>query len=249
MVLRVLHSLLRRLRAGVGVVAVLLMVAASGASSTLTSAPLVASTSVGPWFGNDLSQPHGCVGVVVHSAVHDTVLTAAHCAIAAGMLFAPGYNEGATPYGVWRVEKSFVDSRWAATQDPDHDFAVLDMAPQRRAGKTMNIEDVTRAIPLGTTPPAGQHAIVYAYPFGINDQPVRCAVTVYIDNGYPAFDCHGFTPGTSGGPWILPATRSAPAQVVGVIGGYQTGGLSEDTSYTSHFGRDVASVLAQASAA
>lgn len=217
-------------------------------TSTHTPTPVDVAAMVGPFFASGSTQPHSCGGVVVHSPAHDTVLTAAHCNVMAGTLFAPGYRGGSTPYGVWTVEQTLVDSHWASAQDPHFDFAVLDLAPKTRDGRTVNVEDVTGATQLGTAPPAGQHDVIYAYPYGMNDQPVTCAVTVYVDNTYPAFDCHGYPDGTSGGPWILPATTTSPAKVVGVIGGYQRGGADEYTSYTSRFGVHLANLLTQAGA-
>lgn len=228
------------------------VVPAQGLADASTSMPTAAHVrgvpTVGPMFRHGLSQPHSCSGVVVHSASHNTVLTAAHCAIAAGVLFVPGYDRGSAPYGAWKVVRTYVDPHWTANQDPRWDFAVLVVASQTRSGRTVNVEDVAHAIRLGSAPPAGQRNIVWAYPYGYQDQPIRCAVTVYVHNTYPAIDCHGYTNGTSGGPWVLPSTSTSTARVVGVIGGYQRGGAYEYTSYTSRFGIDVSNLVKRAEA-
>jgi V8-like Glu-specific endopeptidase len=203
---------------------------------------------VGALFTRGTARQHGCTGSVVHSPSHDTVLIAAHCGVTAGMFFAPGYDDGATPYGVWRVSGVFVDTDWAAHSDARHDYAILKMARQVRAGRWQGIEDVTGAYALGTAPRAGTQLVVIGYPVGIYDRPIKCPVTVYLTGAYPAMDCHGYVGGTSGSPWIAYA-RGRAATVVGVIGGLQHGGRYEYTSYTSPFGPAVATLLATASAA
>ena len=70
-----------------------------------------------------LRLPHFCSASVVHSTGHDLVITAAHCVYGTGptIEFAPGYDDGATPYGVWTVRHLYVDPAWKATRDPRHD--------------------------------------------------------------------------------------------------------------------------------
>ena len=46
------------------------------------------------------------------------------------MLFAPGYDSGATPYGVWTTTQAYVDPSWLSRQDPQHDYAILRVAQQ-----------------------------------------------------------------------------------------------------------------------
>ncbi len=124
-------------------------------AQTVTSIP-----TVGPLFvpsvvglGPVLGLPHFCSASVVHSATRDLVLTAAHCVFGTGLgfEFAPGYHDGISPYGVWTVERVYVDPAWTATQDPQHDVAVLEVAP--RSGR--RIEDRTGAATLAPAPAAG----------------------------------------------------------------------------------------------
>jgi hypothetical protein len=53
-----------------------------------------------------------------------------------------------------------------------------------------------------------------------------------IDKGgtFSQIDCDGYVSGTSGGPFII---GGDDPKVVGVTGGWQTGGHSADTSYSS----------------
>lgn len=50
-------------------------------------------------------------------------------------------------------------------------------------------------------------------------------------------DCDGYVSGTSGGPFITAGSENP--QVVGVTGGWMTGGHSADTSYSSYFDGDL----------
>jgi hypothetical protein len=62
-----------------------------------------------------------------------------------------------------------------------------------------------------------------------------------------AFDCDGYTGGTSGSPWVTgfdPRTRTGT--IVGVIGGYQQGGDTPSVSYSAYFGSGVQQLYQQA---
>jgi hypothetical protein len=48
--------------------------------------------------------------------------------------------------------------------------------------------------------------------------------------------CTGLTGGTSGSPWV---TGGIPGTVIGVIGGYEKGGVTPDISYSVAFGPSV----------
>ena len=60
--------------------------------------------TVGPLFFDGLANDHGCSADVIAAPSRDLVLTAAHCieGTGAGITFAPGYLDGATPYGSGR---------------------------------------------------------------------------------------------------------------------------------------------------
>lgn len=212
------------------------------AAQTVTSIP-----SVGPLFfpsvlglGPRLRLPHYCSASVVHSPGHDLVLTAAHCVYGtgAGIEFAPGYHDGISPFGVWRVERAYLDAAWVHGQDPQHDYAVLVVAPV--AGH--EVEDGIGAATLGPAPPAGTAVTVEGYVAGSGGRPITCTAPVYDTDGYPSFDCAGYADGVSGGPWL------AGGHVVGVIGGLHQGGCTPTTSYSSAFGPATAALLARAEA-
>ncbi|SDP19504.1 V8-like Glu-specific endopeptidase [Nakamurella panacisegetis] len=194
---------------------------------------------VGAVFADGLSNPHSCSASVVHSPRHNLVLTAAHCisGTGRGLQFAPGYDNGSTPYGVWTVQKAWVAPAWIASQDPHADYAFLQVAPQRWERRRANVEDLTGGSILGMAPSPGTQITDIAYAYGLDDQPIRCTNTVTLTVGYPTFNCHGYPGGTSGSPFLV--TRGdLPSIVVGVIGGLHQGGCYEWNSFSSPFGAE-----------
>jgi hypothetical protein len=189
---------------------------------------------VGPLFRNGLNARHGCTASVLASPTRDLILTAAHCVqgTAAGLQFAPGYDKGATPYGVWTVTRAYVDPAWITTQDPRRDYAILRVA--RGAGGA-RLQDVTGAELLGVAPRPGERITDVAYNSGIDDQPITCTTTAYLTSGFPSFNCHGYVGGSSGSPWLSTAPGTHVTFVRGVIGGLHQGGCFEYTSYSSPF--------------
>ncbi|MFN2559977.1 MAG: serine protease [Jatrophihabitans sp.] len=214
--------------------------AAVPTAQTVTSIP-----SVGPLFfpsllglGPALGLPHTCSASVVHSAGRNLVLTAAHCVFGTGLgfEFAPGFHDGVSPYGVWTVQRVYVDPAWTASQDPQHDVAVLQVGP--RSGQ--QLEDRTGAARLGVAPATGTPVTVDGYVAGSGGRPITCTGPVYYTAGFPSFDCAGYAAGVSGGPWLT------GNHVVGVVGGLHQGGCTDSTSYSPAFGADVTALLARA---
>ncbi len=214
---------------------------------TPTAQPFDGTPTVGALFRDGLGADHGCSASVVASPRHDLVLTAAHCVsgTAAGWLFVPGYDRGRTPHGVWTVTHAYVDPEWTSGQDPQHDYAVLTVAAQRRGGRTVNVQDVTGAEVAGPAPAAGTALTDVAYNAGIDDQPVRCATHAYWTDGFPSFNCHGYVGGSSGSPWLV-AGPGHLTFVVGVIAGLHQGGCYEYTSYSPAFRAGLYALIARA---
>jgi hypothetical protein len=190
--------------------------------------------TVGPLFRHGLDQDHGCTASVVASPGRDLLLAAAHCVsgTAAGWQFAPGYRDGRTPYGVWTVTRAYVDPRWIAGQDPQYDYAILQVAAQSFGGRRTTVQDVTGGNVLGRAPRPGQTVTDVAYNAGIDDSPIRCTTTVYYTDGFPGFNCHGYVGGSSGSPWLSTVPGTGLTEVDGLIGGLHQGGCYEYTSYS-----------------
>jgi hypothetical protein len=139
---------------------------------------------------------------------------------------------------VWAVRRVYVDAAWRARQDPQHDLAILQVAPH---GDT-EVEDVTGASELGTAPAPGTAVTVVGYVAGSGGAPLRCTTHTYDTHGFPAVDCPDFADGVSGGPWLH------GRHLVGTTGGLHQGGCTPATSYSAAFGRAAAHLLARAEA-
>jgi len=212
-------------------------------SGTPTAEPASFGKRVGALFSHDTKGDHFCTASAVDSPGRNLIITAAHCvhsgrggAYLSNLVFVPGYRNGNAPYGVWKVKTQFVDDRWASDSDPDLDvgFAVL----QPLNGK--NIADVLGSNLLGINQGFGNIVRVTGYPTSA-DEPVTCINRTTRELKYQMrFACNGYPPGTSGSPWLThydPKTKRG--EVIGVIGGYQLGGLEDAVSYSSYFDDDV----------
>ncbi len=111
-----------------------------------------------------VEQPSGntsCTGSVVHSAGHNLVMTAAHCAASwnrngSKRIFVPQYTNGADaadqPFGFFPVTAWYIDPRFSSGQPTaattDLDFAFGSTSPN---GTGQLIEDVTGALTQANT--------------------------------------------------------------------------------------------------
>jgi V8-like Glu-specific endopeptidase len=185
---------------------------------------------------------HFCTASVVNSPDGDLVITAAHCVTGTSgrIAFVPGYHNGVTPYGVWTVTQVYTDRSWRSSSDPDDDVAFLRVG---QSGSITPIEDVTGAEQLRTGAPARQLVEVIGYPNATN-APIVCRNwTRQPMADQLEFDCGGYTDGTSGGPFLA-GVNSVTGQgtVIGVIGGYEQGGVLPQVSYSAKFGANVAAL-------
>ncbi|MDQ2850299.1 MAG: trypsin-like serine protease [Actinomycetota bacterium] len=203
--------------------------------------------------GSSQTSDHTCTASVVSSTAGDLLITAAHCVTGTGngtgTTVAPGYNAGATPYGVWSVTGVFVDSAWKTSQPDSDDFAILRVAPKVVNGTTRELQDVTGANTLADTPShtLGPTTLVTVQGFntGINDHAISCTNRLQFTGGEPTFGCGGYVDGSSGSPWIVVGSDGLP-RVTGVIGGLNQGGCTSQTSYSPSFGAAVHNLLARA---
>jgi V8-like Glu-specific endopeptidase len=216
--------------------------AAEAASGTAPAIGAVFTMS-----GGHLGQ-HFCSGSVVNSPSGNLVLTAAHCLSRGGQLaFVPGYSNGHEPFGVWPVTRVVVDQNWRSSSDPNDDFAFLIV---HRPGARTSLQERTGAEAVGIGEPAGQKVTVTGYPDGLNTQ-ISCRNTASaFGPSQFQFDCGGFTDGTSGSPFLTSVTTSGgDGVVIGVIGGYEQGGLTPSVSYAARFGSSMAALYKTAIAA
>jgi V8-like Glu-specific endopeptidase len=192
--------------------------------------------------GSKLGQ-HFCTASVINSPHGDLAITAAHCVtgISGTIDFVPGYDNGATPHGVWAVTRVYVDQAWRTSSSVDDDFAILRIG---QPGATEPIEDETGAETLDTGTPAGRQQVqVIGYPNATN-QPITCQNWLKEPMaGQLEFDCGGYTDGTSGGPFLSQVSQTTgQGLVIGVIGGYQQGGDTPEVSYSAVLGSSAAAL-------
>ncbi len=223
-----------------------------GATPTAHS-PLLAAPRVGALFEHDVSGNHFCTASVVASPGRDLLVTAAHCinggkggGYRTDIVFIPGYQDGATPFGVWTPRKLLVAPQWASSSNPDYDVGFVVLQPL--GGK--NIEEVLGANQLGFDAGFDHLVRVTGYPSSAN-APVTCMNRTSQQSARQVrFECGGFFGGTSGSPWVTrfnPRTRTGT--IVGVIGGYQEGGETDAISYSAYLNGDIRQLYDQAAAA
>jgi V8-like Glu-specific endopeptidase len=237
---RKLAALAAAIAVGLGVPAVALAIQLRGSAVARTagrrmptSSPTEGVRQVGALFPNASSAQHDCTASVVDSTRGDVLLTAAHCVSGSGegMVFAPGFHDGVSPYGRWTVAAAHLAPGWLKSQDPHDDFAFLTVAPQTIHGRVTEIQQVTGADRIGEEPRSGEAITVLGYPEGSDNRAITCRTTVYFTDGFPSFDCRGYVAGTSGGPWLV--QTASGTRVVGVIGGRNEGGCVDSSSYSS----------------
>lgn len=182
---------------------------------------------------------HFCSASVVRSPGHDVIVTAAHCLQQQngnGYTFAPGYDNGKTPYGTWTTTAAYADPKWIKDDgDTRRDFVFLTVAARTVKGKKENIQDVVGGNRLGLRAHKNQVLRITGYDLGTADKPITCVTRIYIHSGYPATNCSGFGDGTSGGPWL--AGHGKVRTFVGLIGGLHQGGCTESVTYSSPLGK------------
>ena len=107
--------------------------------------------------------------------------------------------------------------------------------------------DVVGAERIAFGTPGSGTVRLTGYPDGADD-PLTCLGTMTRRaDGQLRVACTGYAPGTSGTPWLTDFDRDAQTwTVVGVIGGYQLGGDTDDVSYSPYFGADVQHLYQQA---
>ncbi|WP_157880096.1 trypsin-like serine peptidase [Streptomyces natalensis] len=201
-----------------------------------------------------------CTAASVASPTKSLAVTAAHClkrASGRNIAFVPGYRAGGsaagqageTPYGIFPVKpgKIWIDGRYLrSTPDDDVDVAFLRVGPNAQG---QLLEDATgrgnTLTKVNSADLARPGITVVGYPGG-QKTPLRCTNnTTAFQGRFMEIKCDGFRAGVSGGPFLenFDGTRG---NLVGVIGGYKTGGAYDHTSYTSQFDDDVFRLYHQA---
>jgi V8-like Glu-specific endopeptidase len=216
-----------------------------------TAAQFSGSPAAGALFYSSGAGRHFCTASVVDSTGKDLVITAAHCVYSAShgytqhIEFVPDYDDGHEPYGAWTVTTITLARKWTQAQDANDDFAFLTVSPAR--GDTP-VQARTGGLTLGVRVPYAERDVEV---IGYNDAdsaPVGCTVATFeYRRRQREFYCRDYQDGTSGAPWILDYdARDGTGTLIGVTGGYQSGGNYDWASYSAYFGRAIEQLLRQA---
>ncbi|MCQ4084320.1 hypothetical protein NGB36_28005 [Streptomyces sp. RB6PN25] len=237
---------------------------ASTASPAGTGGPSPVSTPFGgvPTVGRMYLMRGGgsyfCTASVVSSPHHDLVATAAHCLDQANpgepIAFVPQWTKAKPqPYGIFPVDQDssglgriWIDPRYYAEGRVQGDQWDVAFAELGAGSNGKQVQDVVGANALVTGGPYTYGSVrLIAYP-GSASRPLTCtnATTKFTPGNVPGsflrIACNGYSTGSSGGPFLIHVggTRQT-GDLVGLIGGWDTGGPTADVSYSSYFGSDI----------
>ena len=177
-----------------------------------------------------------CTASVVRSATRNIIMTASHCDKGSHPLFIPGFirRRGARlqPFGAYPVERFFKYSNSGsgetAESNLDYMFARVKPCDGRQVQDRVGGFTLTR--------PSRYHnkgVTVFGYP-RTDDIARKCVVETRRLSGYNQMimDCHEFSGGVSGGPWITHYdARTHTGQLIGVTGGKNGGGYTDEESF------------------
>jgi hypothetical protein len=205
------------------------------------------SPTIGALFYASGRNPRVCTTAVVDSTTGNLVVTSAHCIVGRGFAtnleYVPDYRDGEAPYGVWPVTAITVARGWRHGHNPNLDLAFLTVA----AVRGRQIQATTGGLAMGFNLGYDQRIEVVAYNNG-NTEPVRCATRSFrFRAGQAEFRCGGFHDGTSGAPWVAGYDPgNGVGTLVGVLGGYEGGGVYQWASSSPYFGSAMRAVYQMA---
>ncbi|MFI5519830.1 trypsin-like serine peptidase [Streptomyces platensis] len=223
------------------------------AADTPPSHPFDGLPQVGTFFWTDGSNTgRFCGGTVVRSPHRDLVVSAAHCLRSPDpkrhLSFVPQYHDGLKPHGIYPIERIYLDQRYydlGTDAGARWDYAVVRLGAREDGAE---VEEVTGGFDLRPYPGYAHRAVrLIGYP-GNKDtthpKPLDCTSSTHrytsTDPAAPGdfleIACAGYIGGTSGGPFLV--RNFTGYALIGVIGGYHTGGDFPDVSYSSYFTLD-----------
>jgi Trypsin len=231
-------------------------------SSPPASQPVMASDfngykTVGKFFVSVLKLKFSCTATVIGRNI---IATAAHCFTGVfdgvkyattGWMFAPMWHDNQFPYGKWSVRAVYLARGWIRKLDPRVDYAVVVLDP--RAGRDISAYTGQDSWNSSFSLAPGGSAPVRIVGIPLASLKARISVTradaVQVDRGFTVLRAStpGFGIGTSGGPWFdLFSTKTSTGTIIGLTGGYQTGGVTDSPSYADFLSRPFADLVAAA---
>lgn len=179
-------------------------------------------TLYGIYSGNGRTIYYSCSGSVVDSPQGNIVVTAAHCVIepqsgveTSQLVFIPGYRDGGNSFGRWNVNRFYVHQRWRTSVEADlpdeaRDVAFLQVSSAEHGE---SIQSVVGSLGIGFNRGRQQNYAAYGYP---SQEPYdgsklfsQTAPLLYQDESFFPNTLgiqSDFTPGASGGPWLVGQT-------------------------------------------
>ncbi|RSN52959.1 peptidase [Amycolatopsis sp. WAC 04182] len=160
-----------------------------------------------------------CSGDAVTSANGSVVITAGHCVKYQGAwhtnwTFAPGYNNGNTPYGTWAAKTTLTTPQWEASEDMNYDIGAAVVNPLNG----QKLTDVVGAQGIAFNQARNQSMYTFGYPAAApydGSKLIYCSGSTFTD--FLLTKDHGMscdmTGGSSGGPWFLNFSEATGAGV------------------------------------
>jgi hypothetical protein len=199
-----------------------------------------------------------CSGSATSSANGSVVTTAGHClnegpgAFATEFMFAPGYNDGATPYGQWTASELLTTTQWRDSGNFNYDvgFAVVGNGTSQTLAQAVG----TQGIAFNTGSPSyGQtmHSFGYpaATPYDGSDLAWCWGTTIRDTFGGSSdygLNCN-LTGGSSGGPWFFGFNTAAGTGTQGSVNSFKyRAGQFKNYMWGPVFGSVVQNVFNQA---
>jgi V8-like Glu-specific endopeptidase len=181
-----------------------------------------------------------CSGALVPSKRGYVVLTAAHCVTngrgqwATDWTFAPGYHDGAEPYGQYDARRFFVSPRWRGPASSErYDVAFVQVSPAQSAGRRSARPKAPTGLPIRFAASQTAAERAQAYVFGY---PALAPYTgLYLNYcagqaassaarlGSLETDC-AMTAGDSGGPWLTGFSPQTGAGAIAAVTAYKLSG-------------------------
>ncbi|MCX5192668.1 hypothetical protein OOK31_01965 [Streptomyces sp. NBC_00249] len=200
-----------------------------------------------------------CTASVVSSPGRNLVLSAAHCLLGTDtrqVAFVPQYTRAdPQPYGMFPVlrdaagrSKVWIHQRYrteGAERAATLDVAFAQVGPDADGDPVESVVGGNRLL-TGAAFTHPQITLI-GYPASaarpricVNRTTKFTSTDANSPGSFLRIDCTGYPGGTSGGPFLARYdAATGTGDVVGVIGGWKTGGPTADTSYSSYFGAEI----------
>lgn len=195
-----------------------------------------------------------CSGDAVTSANGSVVITAGHCVKYQGAwhtnwTFAPGYNNGNTPYGTWAAKSTLTTPQWEASEDMNYDIGAAVVNPLNG----QKLTDVVGAQGIAFNQARNQSMYTFGYPAAApydGSKLIYCSGSTFTD--FLLTKDHGMncnmTGGSSGGPWFLNFSEATGAGVQASVNSFGYNFLP-GYMFGPYFGTDAQNLYNKAQAA